>query len=473
MRKVCVVNKIWLDVTSILQWTRPAVGVIRVEMECGKYALDHLESAVEFCRFDRKAGYIRVTGSDLRRAIDRIGHVHQTLVASSADDSLVTRPAVPLIRRLASVVRRILNKLPGGFGESMFRFLAVRREAAEASINGLREFRRAVRAWRSPAAQTLSLLENSRPQTDGVLFSQGDVYVSLGLDWDQKDLTFVAERKGLLGFKTIFCCYDLIPVKFPHLCVGDVAAKFARYFADLAWCADEIVSISECSKRDLLTLLEELGTPVPKTTVIKLGSHLPTSNNAGVSTQTKEASGDRFILFVSTIERRKNHETLYRAYTRLMDKGVKNLPNLVFVGMPGWGVNDFLADLRFDNRVKDLVKVLTNVSDADLNWLYKNTLFTVFPSLYEGWGLAVAESLAAGKFCLASNAASIPEVGGDLIEYLDPWDVQQWAERLEWYFDNPYALTQAEMRIRKEYDAPTWEDTAIAVFGRAQALLAS
>ncbi|WP_292442298.1 glycosyltransferase family 1 protein [Mesorhizobium sp.] len=464
-------SKIWLDVTSILQWNRPAVGVIRVEAECAKYALDHLESVVEFCRFDWKAGYVKVAPSDVRQTIDRIGHVHQTLVAST--DSLAAPPAVPLILRLASVVRRILNKLPRRLGESMSRFLAVRREAAEAGINGLREFRRAIRVWRSPAAQTIPLLENSTHQTESVLFSQGDVYVSLGLDWDQKDLTFVAEQKALLGFKTIFCCYDLIPVKFPHLCVGDVAAKFARYFADLAWCADEVVSISECSKRDLLILLEELGTPVPETTVIKLGSHLPTSNDANVATQTKDAAGDRFILFVSTIERRKNHETLYRAYTRLVDKGVKNLPKLVFVGMPGWGVNDFLADLRFDGRVKDLVKVLINVSDADLNWLYRNALFSVFPSLYEGWGLAVAESLAAGKFCLASNVASIPEVGGDLIEYLDPWDVQQWAERLEWYSSNPNALAQAEIRIRKEYDAPTWAETAITVFGRAQALLPS
>ena len=190
-------------------------------------------------------------------------------------------------------------------------------------------------------------------------------------------------------------------------------------------------------------------------------------------THTKEAVGDRFILFVSTIERRKNHETLYRAYTRLVDKGVENLPKLVFVGMPGWGVNDFLADLRFDGRVKNRVEMLTNVSDADLNWLYKNALFTVFPSLYEGWGLAVAESLSAGKFCLASNVASIPEAGGDLIEYLDPWDVAKWAERIEWYLNNPKALAEAEKRIGKEYNAPRWKDTATTVFDRAKALLGS
>ena len=464
-------SKIWFDVTSILQWNRPAVGVIRVEAECAKYALDHLGSGVEFCRFDRHAGYINVPASDVRQTIDRIGHAHKPVVVSPAMDGMPARPGVPLIIRLATVVRRMLSKLPRGLGESIFRFLSLRREAAEAGINGLREFRRAIRALRRPVSRTAPLLANLTPDMANAPFSKGDVYISLGLDWDQKNLVYIAEQKAHLGFKAIFCCYDVIPVKYPHLCVGDVAARFAHYFADLAWCADEFVSISECSKRDLLVLLDKLGTPVPETTVIKLGSHLPASNAVDLSAHTKEAVGDRFILFVSTIERRKNHETLYRAYTRLIDKGVKNLPKLVFVGMPGWGVNDFLADLRFDGRVKDLVKVLTNVSDADLTWLYRNALFTVFPSLYEGWGLAVAESLSAGKFCLASNVASIPEAGGDLVEYLDPWDVAKWAERLEWYFNNPIALSEAEERIKKEYNAPRWENTAITVFDRAEALL--
>jgi len=203
--------------------------------------------------------------------------------------------------------------------------------------------------------------------------------------------------------------------------------------------------------------------------VVQLGSEIPAPKNE--TSEIMTAAGKRFILFVSTIERRKNHETLYRAYTRLVDQGERDLPKLVFVGMVGWGVSDFLADLRFDPRISGLVEVLTNVSDADLTWLYKNALFTVFPSLYEGWGLAVAESLASGKFCLASNAASIPEVGGDLIEYLDPWDVPKWAERLKWYFDHPEELKQAEERIKVEYAPKAWQDTAKAIFGTAEALL--
>ncbi|RWM40209.1 glycosyltransferase family 1 protein [Mesorhizobium sp.] len=465
-------NKIWLDVTSILGWPRPAVGIIRVEAECAKFALGHLESKLEFCRFDPQKGYVRVDASEVRQTLDRIGRFRQPdeqILASNPIPSIA--PGVSSTARLATLVRSILQRLPTSMRGPVYRYLAERREAAHAAVNGLRELRRAVRAWRKPLARMTQVASSPVAKELGLPFSSGDVYVSLGLDWDQKNQAYIAEKKYSENFKALLCCYDVIPVKYPHLCVGDVSAKFARYFADIAWCADEIVCISECSRRDLLELLGELGAPTPPTTVIRLGSDLPKTAPQDVTSHTKDAAGGRFILFVSTIERRKNHETLYRAYTRLLDQGEKDLPKLVFVGMPGWGVADFLADLQFDGRVAGLIQVLTNVSDNDLMWLYSNALFTAFPSVYEGWGLAVAESLANGKFCLASKAASIPEVGGDLIEYLDPWDVPKWAERLKWYFDHPEEIERAEERIRTQYVAPTWENTAKTVFERAETLL--
>jgi len=459
------VRRVWLDVTSILQWNRPAVGVIRVELECAKYALDQLAGNVDFCRFDRQTGYLRVSCDEVREAI---GRIHGTHVDGARPTSV--SPSAPRANSFVVFVKRILSVLPSRIRTPIYDYLVARRMAALSIVNGLRELRRAWTLWHAPPPSGIAHA-NIQPKKElRGIFSQGDVYVSLGLDWDQKDLQFIAAEKATHQFKTIFCCYDIIPVKFPHLCVGDVASTFARYFADLAWCADEIVCISECSRRDLIALLDELGTPIPQATVIRLGSNLPERPGENVSISVKETVGDRFILFVSTLERRKNHETLYRAYTRLVDEGEKDLPKMIFVGMPGWGVADFLSDLRLDRRTKDLIEILNNVSDADLSWLYSHAMFTVFPSLYEGWGLAVAESLAAGKACLASSAASIPEIGGNLVEYLDPWNVPQWAERLKWYFNNPEALKALEQQIREKYRPPSWEDTARTIFNRAQAL---
>lgn len=461
-------SKIWLDVTTILAWNRPAVGIIRVEVECARFALEQRSDTVLFCRYDRGQGYLAVASNTVHEAIDRITRGHQGEQGQTGG-----RPGVkpPLEKRLGGLVSRLASFMPDGARGRTLQYVGSKREAAGAVISAARELRRALRAWRnsssvSPVPETIA-----RRDLPNCPFEADDVYVTLGLDWDQKDLPIVFELKAARGFKTVFCCYDVIPVKFPHLCVGDVAAVFARYFSDLAWCADEIMCISECSKRDLLNLLRTLGAPTPEATVFRLGSNIAIPDGKGVSDHIEKTVGDRFILFVSTIERRKNHETLYRAYARLVDQGETNLPKLIFVGMPGWGVADFLTDVRLDPRVQGLIENLHNVSDSDLAWLYQNALFTVFPSLYEGWGLAVAESLAAGKFCLASDQGSIPEVGGNLVEYLDPWSVPLWAERLKWYFDNPAALKNAEERIRKEFQPPRWDAAAAKVFERAERLI--
>ena len=132
------------------------------------------------------------------------------------------------------------------------------------------------------------------------------------------------------------------------------------------------------------------------------------------------------------------------------------MPQLVFVGLQGWGVGDLLADLRLDPRIKQYVNILNHVTDDDLVRLYSSAYFTVYPSLYEGWGLPVAESLAHGKLCLATTAASVPEVGGTLIDYIDPWDVDSWAQKIQWYCDNPQDLRAREERIRRDYKVDSW-----------------
>ena len=136
------------------------------------------------------------------------------------------------------------------------------------------------------------------------------------------------------------------------------------------------------------------------------------------------------------IERRKNHDILYRAWLRLIEAGC-TIPNLVFVGMRGWGVDDLLSDLARDRRIRGRIHVLQTVSDTELAMLYDRCLYTVYPSLYEGWGLPVVESFAFGKFCLCSNAGSLPEAGGDLAEYLDPWDLNAWVERIQIFRRSP------------------------------------
>lgn len=457
-------SQTWMDVTTILGWGRHAVGIIRTEAECASYMLKltATDSNYKFCSFDPRIGYVEVPAQNVVSALNRIGGKNESRPIST--------PA-GLPQRKGSKVRhvgtKVLDSLPRVIRSHLYLYLQRRRDPLIAGYHALRSLASASRQLARPARGFPRVVNQEVASGNTTLlhpFNVGDTYISMGLDWDQKDFTTLYKFKKMASLNVVLFCYDVIPVTHPHLCVGDVSAKFANYFSKVAWCADTVLCISECSKRDLLKLLTELGTPIPRMEVIKLGCQLATASTEHLNSDIKKLRDRKFILFVSTIERRKNHEVLYRAYTRLIDKGVRDLPALVFVGMPGWGVSDLLSDLRLDPRTQNDIVMLNNIDDQGLVWLYQNCWFTVFPSLYEGWGLPVVESLAAGKFCLASSAASIPEAGGDLVEYLDPWNVEAWAEKLGLYLKNPRLIEDAETRIADNYRITSWHDTARSVF---------
>src|SRR5207302_11239749 len=113
-----------------------------------------------------------------------------------------------------------------------------------------------------------------------------------------------------------------------------------------------------------------------------------------VSEKVAEVLAQRFLLCVSTIESRKNQQTLCRAYARLVHWGVADLPLLALAGGIGHGGQDVINEIGFDRRLAGRVVALVGCSDADLAALYRGCLFALYPSLYEGWGLPVSEALA-------------------------------------------------------------------------------
>jgi glycosyltransferase involved in cell wall biosynthesis len=477
---------IWLDVTTTRGWSRPALGIVRVEAETARQFLRANDPGIRFCRFDLAYdSYFEVGREELTHALVRLDAggepppraVLASKVATPVAPVLEGATSAPPVPRWRRIAARGLVILPRPLREPARGFARTRLDG----LRGLRSAGRDLRlsaslVWHgttTPVAMP-TLVPEPAPVTKlvkpDILFGPGDVYVSLGLDWDQKNLSYLYELKQRLGLRVLLMCYDIIPIRLPHLCVADVAVKFSHYFLDVARCADRIVCISDYSRTDLRKFLEASSVAVPELGVVRLGCEIASAGDAPVSDDVVEVLEQRFILFVSTIERRKNHETLYRAYTRLVDAGIADLPLLVFVGMAGWGMNELMTDLTLDPRIRPYLRILNHVTDGELARLYEQAYFTAYPSLYEGWGLPVAESLAYGKFCLASSAASIPEVGGDLIEYIDPWDVPRWAERLRWYIEHPQSVAERETAIRSNYNPVSWKDTGQALVDAAYAL---
>jgi glycosyltransferase involved in cell wall biosynthesis len=462
------VGSFWLDVTTIYRWKRPAVGIVRVEVECAKYALLNPDINIKFCIFEGKIGYRAVQPAAVFNIIKDItecasGDVSNVYNRWNSSFSFLKNSKSSFIRSLWALTYESCVQVNDYFSS--------KKEHLDTAFRGARYLKRGllgflhsfVPKWCTGAC----FFQLACFQKKQVLFLKDDVYISLGADWENKDLGYIYREKQRVGFKTLLICYDLIPVLFPHLCASDISDRFAKYYIELSRCADIILCISENTKRDLTNFLNSRSIK-PTTKIIRLGCSLhDVQNDMSPGLEISDLVKGPYILFVSTIERRKNHETIYRAYCKLIDQGEEDLPRLVFVGMCGWGVSDFMLDLKLDTRIRKYLCVLNNINDVDLVALYKYALFTVYPSLYEGWGLPVAESLAFGKFCLASSTSSIPEIAKDLIEYIDPWDVLRWAERILYYAKNREALEHKNRDILNGYESTSWSDTAFSIFNFA------
>jgi glycosyltransferase involved in cell wall biosynthesis len=296
----------------------------------------------------------------------------------------------------------------------------------------------------------------------------GSILITMGLDWDQpyKETLFDLRKKH--SVTVIACCYDLIPILFPQYCVGEVAAYFKEYFAAVSWGASGVLCISRNSEKDYLELCRESGWPTPPTCVMPLGDNLP-EEKGEITNEVLTLCSQPLILFVSTIERRKNHQCLVQAYHLLRrTRPDLKLPKLVFVGMPGWGVGDLLKDIELDPLTKDYIVLLHHVSDAELRALYKAAALCLYPSFYEGWGLPLGEALAMGKPVFSSDAGSLPEVGGDLVRYLSPFNPSAWADAISNALDNPQTLDEQASRVTTEYRAREWKATAAVVLNFAE-----
>ena len=164
-----------------------------------------------------------------------------------------------------------------------------------------------------------------------------------------------------------------------------------------------------------------------------------------------------YVLCVGSLDGRKNHVLLVSIWRDLNSKYAGRIPCLVLAGK-WWRNSDALRDmLQRTNQVDGKIILLGGVPDGALARLYKNCLFTVFPSFVEGWGLPVGESLSFGKPCIASSTSSIPEVGGDLVRYIDPYDPAGAALVIEQVLMDRAGLAAWADRISREFKPRSWK----------------
>ena len=456
---------IWMNVTTSANWQRPPVGIVRVERSLNAELAKLYGATLRQCIWQGQQFVAWAPESKIEAHRDALQTTSQPSTQKAQTDLPAVLPILPKRQALKALAQSLLSLMPGRLQPATNRLLHALKPRFARWLERYMQ--------KKLAARSRQLVDGSLPEITekpieldamSEIFAPGDILISVGLDWDYPYYKEFYKLRQSSKIKIVTCCYDLIPVLYPQYCVGDVAALFTSYFLDVADGSDLVLCISRQSEKDLNEMLFRTGGARPPTWVFPLGDNVPQADEHGVSENVQDLCKQPFILFVSTIERRKNHEILYRAYHLLSAAGHKEkLPKLVFVGMQGWGVGDLMKDIELDPLTKGLIVQLNSVSDAELRSLYEASMFCVFPSLYEGWGLPVGEALAMGKVVLASDRGSLPEVGGDLVKYIDPWSPHAWAQAILEIVEDSQGRQDWEKKVRERYHIRTWQSAARSV----------
>ena len=164
-----------------------------------------------------------------------------------------------------------------------------------------------------------------------------------------------------------------------------------------------------------------------------------------------------YFLTVGTIERRKNHVTLFRAWRDLIARMGSDCPHLVVAGQTAPDSADILAFLTRHPQMKDHVTILKSCDDAQLGSLVDSAVALLLPSRAEGFGIPLIEALERGTPVIASDLPSLREVGQGIPEWLHPLAVGDWADMIAAYLgDSPERKRQIErMRAYRPY---LWAD---------------
>jgi len=455
-----------LDISPLAVQGGQAVGILRALRELARWALAN-RAGTQFVLFDtRREAFRRIRPEWLAAIIDGRALIDVSVLPEPGSSKRVLPERVPaLLRRpaqwlynprrrlLVALERWRLKRLPGQ---------AVAERAASRLLTP-----RLHDMLAGPSGERRTLLPFDLATGEVLALGAEHLLVCAGSNWNYDSvLQHVARRRQQAGLRVAFLSYDIIPLLYPDFFLPPSAASFRKMFHAAAATADLVIVNARQIEKDVAQYCTANGLPLPAIRVVPLGAD-PFAPAAAVSDSLPSGlEAGRYALFVSTIEPRKGHRLLFDVWRRLVEAGVPQAARfkLVFLGRRGWLVDDLLADIEADPSCHSSLHILSSVSDSQLATLYRNAAFTLFPSLYEGYGLPVVESFQHGKAVLASNAGALPEVAGDLSPTLDPRDADAWFALMRRWIENPAERGPYESAIRERFRHPSWQEAASIFF---------
>lgn len=238
--------------------------------------------------------------------------------------------------------------------------------------------------------------------------------------------------------------------------------NYCRYYGfmipRIARKAHAVLTVSEFSKHEIIDVL---GINEHKIHVIhsNVPFHTKPTEEEILADKHTETT-EKYILTVSSMDPRKNFVRLVEAFNQIEDKSIK----LYIIGMQFKAFNT--PDLQ--KLISENVVLPGYITDEELQVMYRNALFSIYPSLYEGFGLPPLESMTYGCPVIASDIPALKEVSGDAVLYTDPYNVEDMTEKMNLLANDEklrYSLIVKGLQQIKEY---SWEKSAKQVYELAR-----
>ncbi len=286
---------------------------------------------------------------------------------------------------------------------------------------------------------------------------KGDWYLTADAIWHRPAILAQLQELRSAGVRTAVVHYDLIPVIYPQWCDRMLREKFAQYAEALA-SFDVVFCISEFVKEEFVQFCGRRGYRLPEAVVtVTLGYEI--ARNLPSDQEKVPWRTDRpFALCVGTLDPRKNHRTLLDAFDILWARSMDL--SLVIVGKPGVRSEEILSRIRRHPLSDRQLFYLPNCGDDELEALYHRCAFTILPSIFEGFGLPLVESMGRGKPCVCSDIPVFRETAGRFGVYFNPGDPRSLVSQIETLYSDPDRLASLTRLIGSAYSPPSWKECA-------------
>lgn len=451
-----------IDITTIKRWRRFPVGIVRTQLEFVRYSLLQLPETKYIYFSDDKSAILFEETIAVKRLVEQYDESSwkatdkknkaNTLTEKQPNSFLVKcRKMLTMLQNKQYIpfLKIIHNRLPISIAKPIRGFLEplIRKRLDRMSMNSQLNQNQTLQ-------EKLFVSEIVQANEYIDVFDETDKIVSIGLDWDFSNYDLLMQIKKKCNFTFISCFYDAIPLTHPHLVHSNFFGQiFFLHLYKLINLSDKVFCISDYSKEVLIKIISDNDIETKsQLKTIHLGSDLKSVTPKEIKLSSKSKP---YILYVSTIEARKNHIFLLHVWQELLNIYGDKTPSLVLVGMHGWGNDEFFNLYHKTPLLQKYVKIECSVSDEELASLYTNSLFCVFPSIVEGWGLGAAEALSYGKACLVSDAAALQEATQGLMPSLN-LEVEPWVKKISALINDESEISKLETIIRNKFIKKDW-----------------